>query len=300
MDVTKTTNTLAPQGNWNMKASFSKTMKLVAIAAFVVGASFGAAFAGPLMDRAKEGKSIRIGFANEVPLAYLGTNGEPAGFVNVYAINLLKQMGYTNIEPVQTDWGGLIPGLQANRFDMITAGMYVLKQRCESVLFSEPMGEVSDVLIVPKGNPKGIQNYADIAAKDGKMAACAGCNTIADARAAGVKDENILALPQMEDMLAAVTSGRADAASGPYFTMLNFAQNSQDAVELSDPTKMPESSRNWNSIVFRKDDADFVKAFNEVQSAYLGSPQMLEDVASYGYSKVNVPSRKLDWICQNR
>jgi polar amino acid transport system substrate-binding protein len=272
----------------------------IAIAAFAACISISVAFAGPLMDRIKEGKSIRIGFTNEVPLAYPGTSGEPEGFVNVYVINLLKTMGYTNIEPVQTDWGGLIPGLQANRFDMITAGMYVLKKRCENVLFSEPMGEVSDVLIVPKGNPKRIENYADIAAKDGKMAACAGCNTIPDARADGVKNDNILALPQMEDMLAAVTSGRADAAAGPYFTMLNFARNSQGAVELTDPAKMPESSRNWNSIVFRKDDADFVKAFNEAQTAYLGSPEMLKAVASYGYSKANLPSRRLDWICQNR
>lgn len=283
-----------------MKTSFSKTIKLVTIASFAIGASIGAALAGPIMDRIKEGKSIRIGFATEVPFAYPGTSGDPEGFVNVYAINLLNKMGYTNIEPVQTDWAGLIPGLQANRFDMITGGMYILKQRCESVMFSEPMAEVSDVFIVPKGNPKGIENYADLASKGGVMAVCPGCNTIADGKAAGVNADNILALPQMEDMLAAVTSGRADVAAGPYFTMQNFMENSQGTVDVTDQAKMPESSKNWSSIVFRKDDADFVDAFNEAQKSYLGSPEMLEAVASYGYTEAHIPSRSAEWICEHR
>jgi len=283
-----------------MKTSFAKTIKWVTITALAIGASIGTAFAGPLMDRAKEGKSIRIGFANEVPLAYPGPSGEPEGFVNVYVINLLKKMGYTSIEPVQMDWAGLIPGLQANRFDMITGGMYILKKRCESVMFSEPMAEVSDVFIVPKGNPKGIENYADLASKGGVVAVCPGCNTIADAKAAGVSADNILALPQMEDMLAAVTSNRADVAAGPYFTMQNFMENSQGAVDITDQAKMPESSKNWSSIVFRKDDADFVDAFNEAQKSYLGSPEMLEAVASYGYTEAHIPSRSTDWICEHR
>ena len=87
--------------------------------------------AGPLMDRIDSGKSIRIGFSNEVPWAYPGDNDVPLGFANVHTLGVLKAMGYDNIEPVVTDWGGLIPGLKANRFDIITGGMYILEARCE-------------------------------------------------------------------------------------------------------------------------------------------------------------------------
>lgn len=287
-------------GNTPMKASIINILRTLVLASVTLGTSVAVVVAGPLMDRIQERKTIRIGFANEVPLAYPGTNGEPDGFVNIYVITLLKKMGYANIEPVQTDWGGLIPGLQANRFDIITAGMYILKQRCENVLFSEPLAEISDVFIVGKGNPRGIGNYVDIAKKDVVMAGCAGCNTIQDGKAAGVAGDHILALPQMEDMLAAVTSGRATAAAGPYFTMQNFVKNSQGAVELSDPVKMPEISKNWSSMVFRKNDADFAKAFDAAQKAYLGTPEMLEAAAPYGYGKANLPSRSRDWICEHR
>ena len=90
----------------------------------------GTASAQSLMERAESGEPIRIGFANEVPFAYPGSDGSPQGFVNVMTIDVLESMGYDNIEPVQTEWGGLIPGLNANRFDIVTGGMNILASRC--------------------------------------------------------------------------------------------------------------------------------------------------------------------------
>ena len=40
-----------------------------------------------------------------------GEDGTPKGFVNAAVIGVLAKMGYTNIETVETEWGGLIPGL---------------------------------------------------------------------------------------------------------------------------------------------------------------------------------------------
>ena len=125
-----------------------------------------AAHADSIMERVNGGKTIRLGFANEVPWAYPGDNQQPLGFVNAITLGILKTMGYTNIEPVVTEWGGLIPGLKAKRFDIITGGMYILKSRCENVNFSEPIGVFGECFIVAKGNPKGIQNYQDIKEKE--------------------------------------------------------------------------------------------------------------------------------------
>ena len=60
--------------------------------------------------RRPSGEPIRIGFANEVPWAYPGEDNKPLGFVNAYVLGVLHEMGYDNITPVVTDWGGLIPG----------------------------------------------------------------------------------------------------------------------------------------------------------------------------------------------
>ena len=64
-------------------------------------------------------------------------------------------MGYTDVEPVQTDWGGLIPGLKADRFDIITGGMNILASRCENMAFSDPIARIGDGFIVATGNPEG-------------------------------------------------------------------------------------------------------------------------------------------------
>ena len=63
-----------------MKKSLTTTVAAVV----ALGASAVAVAAGPLMDRIEAGQPIRIGFANELPFAYPGPNGEPLGFVNAH------------------------------------------------------------------------------------------------------------------------------------------------------------------------------------------------------------------------
>jgi hypothetical protein len=165
-----------------------KSLKATLAAALAVGVSAGAVAAGPLMDRIDAGQSIRIGFANEMPFAYPGEDGEPRGFVNAHTLGVLEAMGYTNIEPVQTDWGGLIPGLHANRFDIITGGMNILAARCENIAFSEPIARIGDGFIVQAGNPKGIGNYDDVRESGAIMVTGAGYSNIPAAReAAGLR-----------------------------------------------------------------------------------------------------------------
>ena len=98
-------------------------LKLISLVLSSVLAIFASSVnAGSLLERGEKGKVIRIGFANEVPWAYPGEKNAPMGFANVHTIAVLQTMGYTNIESVVTEWGGLIPGLKAGRFDIIKIG----------------------------------------------------------------------------------------------------------------------------------------------------------------------------------
>ena len=271
------------------------------LAGVALGATTIAAFAGPLMDRINAGETIRIGFANEIPFAYPGDDGSPKGFVNAEVLGVLAKMGYTNIEPVQTDWGGLIPGLQAGRFDIITGGMNILKSRCENIAFSDPMARIGDAFIVAAGNPKGIGNYTDIKDAGAVMVTGAGYSNIEAAKAAGVEEANIMQVPGPTEILAAVKAGRADAGAGTYFTMKQLAASSDGAVDVTDPGAMPEDTMNWAGVGFRKEDQDFLDNFNASQKDYLGSPEMLEAVKEYGYDEATLPGDKTtEWVCANR
>ncbi|MER8652087.1 transporter substrate-binding domain-containing protein [Mesorhizobium sp. M1121] len=278
-----------------------KTISLF-LGATVLAASISQVSAGELTDRIAGGKSIRIGFAYEEPYAYPDGNGKPAGFVNAYTIGLLHQMGYENVEPVVMDWGGLIPALQSDRVDLITGGLYILKARCDSVKFSEPMAKVTNGFIVQPGNPKGLTNYRDIAAKGATMVTGVGYSPIIDgAKKDGVPESKIMQVPGPSEILAAVLAGRADVGVAGYPTARDLANKSGDKVIVPDPGALPESQQAWVGVAFRDGDTDFRDKFNEAQKTYLGTPSMMKAVAQYGYDEKMLPGDKTtEWVCANR
>ena len=82
--------------------------------------SISSASAATLTQRLADGQKLRLGFGTAVPWAYAGDNGEALGFVNMIALTLLEEMGITEHETKVFEWSGLIPGINANRSDMIT------------------------------------------------------------------------------------------------------------------------------------------------------------------------------------
>ena len=210
-------------------------------------------------------------------------------------------MGAKKIEPVVTEWGGLIPGLQANRFDVITGGMYILKSRCENVNFSEPLGVFGDAFIVAPGNPKNLTNYQDIKKSGATLVTGAGYNIVEAAKKEGISEDKIMTVPGPTEILATVKAGRADAGGVTFFTAQNLAKRSGGAVDVTDPAALPVWTKNWVGIAFRKSDTDFLAAFNKAQAEYLGSPEMLAAVAAYEYTKSQLPGDATTaYACANR
>lgn len=276
-------------------------VKTLIATSFALGVSAAAVMAGPLMDRIDAGDSIRIGFANEIPFAYADEDGNAAGFVNAMTLDILQNMGYSNIEAVQTEWGGLIPGLNAGRFDIVTGGMNILASRCENMAFSEPIATIGDGFIVAPGNPKNLETYEDIHEAGATLVTGAGYSNIEAAKAVGMTDADIMIVPGPTEILAAVVAGRADAGTGTYFTMAQLAASSDGKVEVTDPNALPEETFNWAGIGFRFEDQDFVDAFNVALADYVGSEQMMASVAEYGYTEDTLPGdRTTEWVCANR
>lgn len=280
-----------------MKRTFLKA----ALAAAVTLGLGAPAMAADLLEKAKAGEPVRIGFANEVPWAYPGDDNAPKGFVNAIAMAVLDEMGVTNVEPVVTDWGGLIPGLKANRFDVITGGMYILKSRCENVDFSDPIGVFGDAFIVAKGNPKDLNTYQDIKSQGAVLVTGAGYNIVEAAKKEGIDDANVMQVPGPTEILAAVRAGRADAGGVTFFTAQNLAAESGGEVDVTDPNALPKWTLNWVGIAFRQDDDAFREAFNAALAKVLGGDAMMAAVEEYGYTKLQLPGDgTTEYACENR
>jgi polar amino acid transport system substrate-binding protein len=261
-----------------------------------------AASADELSDRINSGEPIRLGFATAIPWAYPGDNGEPLGFVNALTLVVLEEMGITNYETSVNEWAGLIPGLQANRYDIITGGMYILKSRCENINFSDPIGLFGDAMLVPAGNPKNIHNYQDVIKTGATLVTGAGFNTVEAAKKEGVPESQMMLVAGEVEILAAMNAGRADAAVETFFGAKEHVDKSDGRFEVTDPAAMPEWTKNWVGIGMRKSDTDFLAAFNEAMAKVIGGEKWMEATAPYGYTKFQLPGpdASTEFACANR
>ncbi len=133
------------------------------------------ALAQSTLEQAKADGYIRVGFANEAPFGFATPAGELSGEAPVVAKAVLAKMGIPEVDGVLTEFGSLIPGLKAGRFDIIAAGMFVNPARCNEIAFSEPSYGIGQAMLVPAGNPKGIKDFASFADNgDLKLAVMAG------------------------------------------------------------------------------------------------------------------------------
>lgn len=284
-----------------MFQNFKTLAKSTACSAALLVAST-AAFADELTDKINSGDPIRLGFATAIPWAYPGENGEPLGFVNAITLVVLEEMGITNYETSVNEWSGLIPGLQANRYDIITGGMYILKSRCENISFSDPIGLFGDAMLVPKGNPQEIHNYQDVINTGARLVTGAGFNTVEAAKKEGVPADQLMLVAGEVEILAAMKAGRADVAVQTFFGAKEHVDKSNDEFEVTDPADMPEWTQNWVGVGMRHSDSEFRSAFNEAMAKVIGGEKWMQAAAPYGYTEFQLPGddASTEYACANR
>jgi polar amino acid transport system substrate-binding protein len=149
------------------------------LAALTIVAMASTAVSAATLAEIKEKGTIRIAVANEIPYGYIDPNGQAMGAAPDVAKYVMEKLGIDNIEWVTAEFSGLIPGLQADRFDMVAAEMAILPARCEQVIYSEPNTSYGEGLLVAAGNPGNIHGFGDFAErKDIKVAIMAGADQL--------------------------------------------------------------------------------------------------------------------------
>jgi polar amino acid transport system substrate-binding protein len=261
---------------------YLNTGKCLMAASAVLAASLviAPAFAGDTLANAKESGRLRVGFANETPFAYATPSGELTGFDIEVLRHILADMGIKDLDGGLTNFGGLIPGLVAKRFDIVTSAIYIRPDRCKQVAFGEPFYLLGDAIAVAKGNPKKLHSYADIAADPSlKLANTAGGTGLRDnAKASGVKDEQIVTIPDDASGYAAVKAGRADAYVNVAIILETQLRNlKDDSVERAHPFEQPvidgKPRYGLASFAVRLDDKDLLDEINKRLTEFRSQPE---------------------------
>ena len=288
-------------------SSFRTPAKMTRLVLLVVVALAGAACNGGgdggdgttdgdsgLLERARS-EGIRIGFANERPYGFENDQGEPDGEAPAVAREVLDRMGITEIDSVVVEFGALINGLRAGRYDMVAAGMFINEERASQALFTDPDYCATSAFGVPAGNPQGLTDYASVAENDEvTLGVVTGAVEVGYAEAAGVPADRLSRFDATADVVDALRAGRIDAFALTSITVREQVADLEgfEATEGFIPVVDGEEQLGCGGFVFRFEDKEFRDAFNEELLAMREGDEILPLVEEFGFAEAETEAAK--------
>ena len=279
-----------------------KKAALYVLAASLTGGLAGQAVSASLQE-VKDRGTVRIAVANEIPYGYMDLDGKAKGVGPDTAKHVMEQLGIPKIEWVTTNFGSLIPGLRANRFDMVAAEMAILPQRCKEVLFSEPNSSYGEGLLVAQGNPDNLHTYEDFAKSDKKIAIMAGADQLEMLQALGVPADRMITISNNADAISTVSTGRASAYAATSLTVSELAGKSKKveaAKDFTDPVINGVPARSWGGFTFSQDSQDLRDAVNTELAKFKKTDGWKKTLAHYGFSATDAQesfSKTTEQLC---
>jgi polar amino acid transport system substrate-binding protein len=218
-------------------------------------------FAQSTLEQMRAHGHARIAVANEPPITEVKPDGTVTGAAVEVARAALKKIGVPDISATVSPFNGMIPGLQAKRFDMITAGLKMRAQRCEAILFSQP--DICDAqgMLIKKNGAKKPRSYADVLAMKARLGVLPASDGQAEGRKAGIADDMTVLVPDVQSGLKLLQDGRIDAYLLPVLSLEDLAKKSGDPnLEVVAPAG--GSAVNCAGVGFRKEDVALRDAYD--------------------------------------
>jgi len=235
-----------------------KFISAVFIAALAVGATLGAVQAD-----AKEWKKVRVGVEGAYPpFSEVTADGKLVGF-DIDIANALCEEMKVECELITQDWDGIIPALQARKYDAIIASMSITPERKEKVDFTNKYYNTPAKFVRKKGSGIEITKESMKGKAVGVQRATIHDNFVTEVygdavevKRYGTQDEAYL------DMVA----GRVDLLLADSVAMLGgFLETDQGkdfefvGPDFSDPKYFGEGA----GIAVRKGEEDLLKMLNQ-------------------------------------
>jgi polar amino acid transport system substrate-binding protein len=161
---------------------------------------------GGIIDTIKSRGYLVMGTnATFPPFESVDTKNEIVGFDVDLGKAIAAKLGVT-LRVVDFAFDGLIPGLQADKFDIILAGMTITEERKKEVLFSDPYFDAGQVIVVRKGYKHFVElnelNNEKVAVQTG---------TTGDLMATEVQGAKITRFPHFTEALMELSLKRVNA-----------------------------------------------------------------------------------------
>lgn len=255
---------------------------------------------GSTLQNLQDSGTVNVAFNGEKPYSYMDGD-ELTGATIALDKEIFGALGIDTVEGTETQWDSLIPGLTANRYDTVSAGMSILPDRCAQAAFAEPTIMYTTAFLVPEGNPENLTDWQSVEGSDLTIAVTSGAIEDGYAKDTGVKT---ITVGDSTDGLNAVVTGRADAFALTGISIRALADSTDEPVEATEAfvaTIDGVAQIGAGSEVFRKGDTELLEAYNKELAKINGDKEKwLEIMEPFGFTEAEFPPEGLtaEMLCE--
>jgi polar amino acid transport system substrate-binding protein len=237
--------------------------------------------------------TVTLGVAAYRPYAFHDDAGELTGEVVEVVRAICDDLGST-LRVQVTPYDTLLPGVEAGHLDVV-GGLSIRARNCASLDFTVPDHVSLTALVVPPGNPKGITTFTEVVSTGARLAVVADSLEVTTADEAGVT--GIQTYPTSDEMLRAVTEGKADCAAYDDITLRDLLARTP-GLELRPPFE-PAGGAPRYGFGFAKGN-ELRDAFDEALTELHESGEWLRIAKPFGFTESNIPDtdRASDKACE--
>lgn len=267
-----------------------------AVGALVLGGctrTGGGGAGGDPLQEARNSGTIQVGIAGEAPYGFTDASGKITGEAPEVARAVFRNLGVNTVLASQVDFNQLIPALNAGKFSVVAAGMFITPERCKNAAFSIPDYIAPTAFLVPVGNPEGVTSFEDVAKKKLNLAVLSGAVEKEYAQRLGVPDAQVQVFDSQNALLQAVTNKRVYCAALTNISLNDLVRKSPGAqVEVTKgftPVINGKPEVQAGAFVFRTPDTSLRGAFNTELKKLHDSGEWVRIAEPFGFTQDNLP-----------
>jgi ABC-type amino acid transport substrate-binding protein len=236
--------------------------------------------------RAVEG-GITLGIANDPPFTFQDDQTKEYDGIDVRIMKEVStRLGIKDVKWELVQFDALIPGLIADRWDVVVDNLHENPKRLEVISFSGPSYWYGSALAVAKGNPKAIHKWEDLAGKT--------VGTIRGSISQGLLEarndlKELKLYTSNESEFADIIAGRLDVAMEDGLKIGQFIKKNPDAaIELAQGYTPQPDEYGYARYGIRKDDVDLNLAVSRALAEMRADGTLSSIVKEFGFTDRNL------------
>jgi polar amino acid transport system substrate-binding protein len=231
---------------------------------------------------------LYVAFVGENPWSFLAPDGTFTGAEAEMVKECAATLGITELYPVNVQFDGLLPGLEARRYDMIAAGMSIREARLEVANSTQLLYRYGTRPVGMKGDPilQEITSWTALGESGIPIAGIRGSTEITDTEQFGVE---WLEYPDNPTELADLLAGRIKLMAWNDNYYGSFIKENPDVPIEAVPVWDYEGVVSLPGHYFNKEDITLRDAFNDCYSDLKTSGRMAEILTEWGFNPDTIP-----------